>query len=334
MNTYSLEKILDLKKWEPLQNSLSQITQLSILTTDFKGTPITTHSGCSEFCKHVREDAELSKRCQKCDSRGGFEAACSNKPFIYLCHFNIIDIAIPISINDKYIGAVLAGQIKLSDYSPDFKLEQLHVSPTGMSALSTSKELQDLYNAIPSLPYAKIEEISNMLFTLCNYIVDEAKNKNYLLDLYSNINKSQESTPDEMQETIFDIKTSLSQAINNSHIDNFVAGFLNDEHPILSPIIQYLNINRSQMLSLNDAASLVHLSPGHFSRVFSKEIGMSYTTYLMQLKIGWSKQLLEKTSLTVTQISDELGFSDPSYFIKVFKKYENNTPLAYRGGHE
>lgn len=331
MNNHSLEKILDLKKWEPLQNSLSQITQLSILTTDYKGRPITNHSGCSSFCQKVRSDEALSKRCQKCDSRGGFEAACSNKPYIYLCHFNIIDIAIPISINDKYIGAVLAGQVRLSDYSPDLNLEQLHVSPTGISALNTSTELQSLYQDIPLLPYNKIVEISNMLFTLCNYIVDEAKNKNYLMDLYSNINKYDETTPDEMHETIYDIKTSLSQAINNTHIDNYVANFIEEEHPILSPIIQYLNINRSQMLSLNDAASLVHLSPGHFSRVFSKEIGMSYTTYLMQLKIGWAKQLLEKTTLTVTQISDELGFSDPSYFIKVFKKYENTTPLAYRG---
>ncbi len=333
MKNYSLEKILDLKKWQTLQDSLAQLTQLAILTIDFKGNPITRHSECSEFCRRVRTDEVLSKRCQKCDSRGGFEAVCTNKPYIYMCHFNIIDVAIPISVNDRYIGAVMAGQIRLSDPSSSLDIEQLHISPTGISALKESTELQDLYNNLPLLSYEKIEAISEMLFCLCNYIVDEAKNKNYLLDLYLNINASNphtETNPLAMQQNINNIKSSLSHAISNVYIEDFVSPIISKKDSILSPIIEYLNANRSIMLSLNEAASLVHLSPGYFSRVFSKEVGMPYTTYLMQLKVEWSKQLLEKTTLSVTQISDELGFSDPSYFIKVFKKQELVTPLLYR----
>lgn len=333
MKNYSLEKILDLKKWQTLQDSLAQLTQLAILTTDYKGNPITRHSECSDFCQRVRMDEELSKRCQKCDSRGGFEAVCTNKPFIYKCHFDIVDIAIPISVNDKYIGAVMAGQIRLSDDDSSLDIEQLHISPTGMSALNKSSELQSLYNNLPVLSYEKIESISEMLFCLCNYIVDEAKNKNYLLDLYLNINASSnhnETNPLVMQQDINNIKSSLSHAISNVYIEDFVSPFVSKKDSILTPIIEYLNANRSIMLSLNEASSLVHLSPGYFSRVFSKEVGMPYTTYLMQLKLEWSKQLLEKTTLSVTQISDELGFSDPSYFIKVFKKQELVTPLLYR----
>ncbi|MGL5042579.1 MAG: PocR ligand-binding domain-containing protein [Culicoidibacterales bacterium] len=333
MKNYSLEKILDLNKWQTLQDSLAQLTQLAILTTDYKGNPITRHSACSDFCQRVRADEVLSKRCQKCDSRGGFEAVCTNKPYIYMCHFSIIDIAIPISVNDRYVGAVMAGQVRLADQDASMDIEQLHLSPTGMSALNNSTELQELYNALPVLSYDKIASISEMLFCLCNYIVDEAKNKNYLLDLYLNINASNISTqtpPLAMQQNINNIKTSLSKAISNVYIDNFVSPFVSKKDSILSPIIEYLNTNRSRMLSLNEASSLVHLSPGYFSRVFSKEVGIPYTTYLMQLKVEWAKQLLEKTTLSVTQISDELGFSDPSYFIKVFKKQELVTPLIYR----
>ncbi|GBU11151.1 AraC family transcriptional regulator [Erysipelotrichaceae bacterium] len=329
MKNYSLEKILDLNKWQNLQDSLSQLTQLAILTIDYKGNPITTHSACSDFCKRVRADEVLSKRCQKCDSRGGFEAVCSNKPYIYMCHFNIVDIAIPISVNDRYIGAIMAGQVRLSDEDSSIGIEQLHTSPTGMTAFNKSSELQNLYNELPILPYEKIEAISEMLSCLCNYIVDEAKNKNYLLDLYLNVNAIKTPTgtsPLAMEQDITKLKSSLSHAISNVYIENFVS----KKESILSPIIEYLNVNRGIMLSLSDAASLVHLSPGYFSRIFSKEVGMPYSVYLMQLKVDWSKQLLEKTTLSVTQISDELGFSDPSYFIKVFKKQEAITPLLYR----
>lgn len=330
MNNYSLEKILDLNKWQSLQDSLAQLTQLSILTVDYKGYPITKHSQCSAFCERVRQDELLAKRCQKCDSRGGFEAVCTNEPYIYKCHFNLIDIAIPISVNERYIGAVMAGQVKLSDLDATLDIDQLHISPTGMSALKESKELQDLYNAIPILRYDKILTISQMLFCLCNYIVDEAKNKNYLLDLYNNINTQVDTNPHEMQRNINNIKSSLSNAINSVYTEDLILPELAKKDSIVNDIIDYLHTNKSIMLSLNEAASLVHLSPGYFSRVFSKQVGTPYTTYLMQLKVAWSKQLLEKTELSITQISDDLGFSDPSYFIKVFKKQENITPLLYR----
>lgn len=329
MKHYNLEKILDLNKWQTLQDSLSNITQLAILTIDYKGNPITAHSGCSAFCQLARTDRELSKRCQKCDSRGGFESVCSNKPYIYKCHFNILDIAIPISVDERYVGAVMAGQVRLADDDSTIDIEQLHSSPTGMTALNNSPELQRLYDELPVLPYEKIVSIADMLFCLCNYIVDEAKNKNYLLDLYLNINAPNNSnftTPHAMQENMFNIKSTLSNAISTIYIDHFVS----KKDSILTPILEYLNANRSVMLSLEEASSLVHLSPGYFSRVFSKAVGMPYTTYLTQLKLEWAKQLLEKTTLSVAQISDELGFSDASYFIKVFKKQETITPLLYR----
>jgi YesN/AraC family two-component response regulator len=64
--------------------------------------------------------------------------------------------------------------------------------------------------------------------------------------------------------------------------------------------------------------------------VFSSEQGLSYTDFLSGLKITWSKDLLEQTDQSIAQISENLGFSDESYFIKKFKKSEGITPLVYR----
>lgn len=113
MGSFDLDEILDLPRWQKLQDKLACMTNMAIITVDYKGTPITQHSMCCPFCQSVRANPQLFKYCQICDSRGGLEAVRSQKPYIYLCHFNIIDIAIPITVDDKYLGAIMAGQIRL-----------------------------------------------------------------------------------------------------------------------------------------------------------------------------------------------------------------------------
>ena len=54
-----INKILDLNKWKRLQDSLATVTKLAILTVDYKGIPVTSHSSCQAFCQNVRKDPEL-----------------------------------------------------------------------------------------------------------------------------------------------------------------------------------------------------------------------------------------------------------------------------------
>ena len=122
---FHLEKILDISKWQALQDSLAQVTGMAIITVDYKGIPITAHSMCTPFCEKVRSNTHLLKRCQRCDSRGGLEAVQINRPYIYKCHYNIIDIAIPITVSDKYVGALMAGQIRTGDEELPEELEQI-----------------------------------------------------------------------------------------------------------------------------------------------------------------------------------------------------------------
>ena len=111
----NLDKVIDFKRWQTLQDNLSLVTNMAIITVDYKGNPISKHSKCSRFCESVRKHPQMVKYCQKCDSRGGLEAVRSNEPYIYLCHYNIVDVAVPIIIDNRYMGAIMAGQVKLND---------------------------------------------------------------------------------------------------------------------------------------------------------------------------------------------------------------------------
>ncbi|MEY8743832.1 PocR ligand-binding domain-containing protein [Bacillales bacterium AN1005] len=330
-----INKILDLNKWKRLQDSLATVTKLAILTVDYKGIPVTSHSSCQAFCQSVRKDPELLPYCQKCDSRGGLEAVRLNEPYVYLCHFNIVDIAIPITIDGKYIGAVMAGQVKLADPEKGTDLEQIVTSKNVPMHAEKLKELQEEYDQLPVMTYEEVVKISNMLSLLCNYIVEEALNKNLLVEMFEKASGNQQSLnlatilPGYSIRNIESIKKEMTNAIADAYLKTS-PNEADTANPVLQPAFEYIHSHKSEQVSLKHMAELCHLSPSYFSRLFAKETGENFTTYLAKLKIKWAKQLLEITDMPVSQISDELGFNESGYFIKIFKKFEEITPALYR----
>ena len=86
-------------------------------------------------------------------------------------------------------------------------------------------------------------------------------------------------------------------------------------------------------LQRDELAAMVHVSPGHLSRIFKKETGMSLSDYIMKKRIAVAKQLLAKTSLSVTSITQRVGISYSSYFTRIFKEQTGMTPQEYRQSH-
>lgn len=328
-----MEEILNLKKWQELQDALAEVTRLAIITVDYKGVPFSQHSNCTPFCEMVRNDERLLENCKKCDSRAGLEAVRSNRPYIYLCHYNVIDIAIPVISEDKYVGAVMAGQVKLADLDDAPKdLEQIFHSNISMRELQCSPELKALYDQIPTLDYHTILTASKMLLRFCNYIVEEANDKNLLLEMYENLATNTGHLPAETIPSVKmkEVRDALSNALTCKYLNIKAPDATNIRNKKLIPAFDFIYSNPGEMLSLVEAAEICHLSPSYYSRCFYKEVGENYTTYITQLKVEWAKQLLLGTDLSVTQISDELGFGEPGYFIKIFKKSESVTPALYR----
>jgi two-component system response regulator YesN len=83
-------------------------------------------------------------------------------------------------------------------------------------------------------------------------------------------------------------------------------------------------------LSLHDVASEVHLSPSHFSSVFSRETGQTFKEHLINVRLEKAKELLRTTPLKSFEISSQIGYNDPHYFSYVFKKHTNLSPQRFR----
>jgi len=102
-------------------------------------------------------------------------------------------------------------------------------------------------------------------------------------------------------------------------------------NPRLDPAIKYIQDNPHEMPSMTDMAKLCGLSNSYFSRLFHKELGVNFVAYLNNKKIADACRILERnSSVSVMELSRDLGFSDASYFIRIFRRITGTTPYAYR----
>ncbi len=101
--------------------------------------------------------------------------------------------------------------------------------------------------------------------------------------------------------------------------------------PLLKPALDFIYTNYlKQNICVSELSRLCLISPRHFSRLFRNTYHTSPIDFVNDLKLQRAKNLLESTSLSVTEIASEAGFSEIFYFSKLFKKMEGLTPSEYR----
>jgi AraC-like DNA-binding protein len=107
----------------------------------------------------------------------------------------------------------------------------------------------------------------------------------------------------------------------------------NQHYPIgvmLGQAMRYTQDHLQDDLSRDDVAAIACLSPSHFSRVIKQVYGQSFTELLTQMRVDKAKEMLVRTEKSLIQICLECGFSDQSYFTKVFTKHAGHPPGEYR----
>ncbi len=98
----------------------------------------------------------------------------------------------------------------------------------------------------------------------------------------------------------------------------------------LSPAILYIKRNLDKPISRDKVASVCHLSPSYFSHLIKEGTGYTYSELLNRFRIDHACSLLERSSLSASEIAYASGFNDQSYFTKVFRKEKGMPPGQYR----
>ena len=105
----------------------------------------------------------------------------------------------------------------------------------------------------------------------------------------------------------------------------------NDQSQINLQIIDgFLEKNIDSQVTLEEMAEVSGLSKFHFAKKFQKQTGLSPVRYFLELKIKHACELIDRTQLTIKEVSSRLGYDDPYYFSRLFKKIMGISPKQYR----
>lgn len=92
----------------------------------------------------------------------------------------------------------------------------------------------------------------------------------------------------------------------------------------------YFNENYNTKISIDDYAESLHISTNWFIHNFKQYAGMSPAQYILSLRMVNAQSLLERTTYNIKQISEIVGYENPLYFSRVFKKEIGKSPAQYR----
>lgn len=187
------------------------------------------------------------------------------------------------------------------------------------------KDLQEI-NILPSEVYIKIFQNRPDNFP---YVFKFNENtSSQIRDLFDNLTKN-------YNESIFS-KEYEKLLINQLMIlifrsNDFFYNWVNtDFEKRIFKIQEYINNNYMDDINLKLIEELFFINRYEVSRHFKRITGYNFKTYLILIRISIAKDLLVNTNLSISEITNKVGYSSESLFIRMFKEYENVTPTRYR----
>lgn len=98
---------------------------------------------------------------------------------------------------------------------------------------------------------------------------------------------------------------------------------------VIMVAMEYIQKHYNEEISLNEISKYVNLSPQHFSKIFKEETNYNYVEWVNNLRITKAKEIMNQEDYTIKQVCYLVGFQDPNYFSRIFKKYVGISPTEY-----
>lgn len=97
----------------------------------------------------------------------------------------------------------------------------------------------------------------------------------------------------------------------------------------LAAALHFVQSNFRRMIRVAEVAELCDMSPFHFSHEFTAEFSLTFQEYVLRCRILEACKELRHPNVSVANVADSVGFNDPSYFSRVFRRYFDLSPTEY-----
>lgn len=156
----SLLGLFGKETFEEFQKKMAKATHFSFSIIDYKGSEVVPGYYQKEYKEFLRQIGE-DHTCQMSSAFAAAKAAITNLPYIYLCQCGLIKIAIPIVVNEQYLGAVLCGHVYCEDI--DYMDEETNLSIIQKDFPMNAEKAEHLFS-IPVISAEQIKANADMIF--------------------------------------------------------------------------------------------------------------------------------------------------------------------------
>ncbi|MEG0856857.1 MAG: response regulator [Terrisporobacter sp.] len=147
-------------------------------------------------------------------------------------------------------------------------------------------------------------------------------------DLYEILNKISKTINDKEK---LNIENNKSFESNEEKLNTIDCNKVKDNYSqSIKRALEYIDLKYKEQISLNDISRYVYLSNEYFSRLFKEEVGENFSTYLTNYRMKKAEYLIKNTDMKISAVSLEVGYVNPSYFSKSYKKYRGVSPYEDR----
>lgn len=133
------------------------------------------------------------------------------------------------------------------------------------------------------------------------------------------------------EQSLIHITKSFKQT-NDFQFDELIGKItdgLGSQDDYINFIKKYISLHYMDEISLNEVAEILNLSRSYLSTLFKKEVGISFTEYLINFRLNRAIEILKLEKLPLNNIAEMVGYPDYTQFSKIFKKYKGVSPKNY-----
>ena len=161
MTELGIAEVLDLAQVQKILEDFSEATGLATVAVDARGIPVTDTFAFTDFCREMRSDPLGNRLCHGCDAHGGLQSLIEGSPQVYRCHAGLVDFSVPVTEGDKYVGAILCGQVRVP------KSDEPRFLTAGSAWRGQGQgRLEALYDQVPMSTLSRVAAAAKTLFGL------------------------------------------------------------------------------------------------------------------------------------------------------------------------
>jgi len=166
-----LSEFLNLQRLQKLQDDLAKALGLAFVTVDYRGRPVTQSSGFVGFCSCMANHDQYGPLCSRCYAHAGLHATMAGKPYIYRCHAGLVEFAVPLLVDGRYLGSVMGGQCELIDqaFAPEPVLPQ-------QTSWEAHPELARNRSTVHKITCEKLEASVTLVQDILRNLLEEEQN--------------------------------------------------------------------------------------------------------------------------------------------------------------